>query len=298
MKLRNFFLLSTLFLIFINSRIYATPIPVVTSFSILGDVTQQIGGDRISVQTLIAPDQDAHVYQLSSKDLINLRRAKLILFNGLGFEPLALQRAAQQSHIPIYYATQNIQSIPMNDSHNHHPHEHDESDPHVWNDPVLMHIYAENIADALISIDPAGKIYYQQRLNKYQQQLNELNNWAAKLFAAIPAANRKVLTGHDAFGYMARRYHIEFIAPQGASTEAEPSARQVAAIIRQIRDQHIKAVFTENIKDPRMIKRIANETGVHISGQLYSDALSKDDTAATYIKMFRHNVETLSNAMK
>ncbi|MBI0158193.1 MULTISPECIES: metal ABC transporter substrate-binding protein [unclassified Snodgrassella] len=295
MKRGLFICLLTLFLTGFASINHAAPLPVITSFSILGDVTRQIGGERVQVRNLIGTDQDAHMYQLVSKDLRDMRTAKLILLNGLGLEPLALQRAAQQSRVPMFTVTQNIKPLMLaDDGHGHHQH----TDPHVWNDPVLMQIYARNIANALISVDPQGKAYYQQRLTAYQQQLAGLNNWASKMFNAVPAEKRKVLTGHDAFGYMAKRYRIEFIAPQGMSTEAEPSARQVAAIISQIRRDHIKAIFMENIKNPKMVQRIASETQTKISGRLYSDALSKAAPAATYIDMFRYNVNALCNAMK
>lgn len=295
MKRGLFICLLTLFLTGFASIIHAAPLPVITSFSILGDVTRQIGGERVQVLSLIGTDQDAHMYQLVSKDLRDMRTAKLILLNGLGLEPLALQRAAQQSRVPMFTVTQNIKPLMLaDDGHGHHQH----TDPHVWNDPVLMQIYARNIANALISVDPQGKAYYQQRLTAYQQQLAGLNNWASKMFNAVPAEKRKVLTGHDAFGYMAKRYRIEFIAPQGMSTEAEPSARQVAAIISQIRRDHIKAIFMENIKNPKMVQRIASETQTKISGRLYSDALSKGAPAATYIDMFRYNVNALCSAMK
>ena len=285
-----------------SGSLLAAPMPVVASFSILGDVTQQIGGERVAVQTLVGADQDAHVYQLNSGDIRKIRAAKLVLVNGLGFEKAELARAVQQSKVPMAVASQGIKPMAAADDHGHshggHNHDHGTEDPHVWNDPVLMQTYAQNVANALIKADPAGKSHYQQRLKNYQTELCQLNTWAAQSFNAIPAAQRKVLTGHDAFGYLGKRYNIQFIAPQGVSTEAEPSARQVAAIIRQIKQQGIKAVFSENIKDSRMVDRIAKETGVKVQGKLYSDALSKTAPANTYVGMFRHNVTALSNAMK
>ena len=285
-----------------SGSLLAAPMPVVASFSILGDITQQIGGERVAVQTLVGADQDAHVYQLNSGDIRKIRAAKLVLVNGLGFEKAELARAVQQSKVPMAVASQGIKPMAAADDHGHshggHNHDHGTEDPHVWNDPVLMQTYAQNVANALIKADPAGKSHYQQRLKNYQTELGQLNTWAAQSFNAIPAAQRKVLTGHDAFGYLGKRYNIQFIAPQGVSTEAEPSARQVAAIIRQIKQQGIKAVFSENIKDSRMVDRIAKETGVKVQGKLYSDALSKAAPANTYVGMFRHNVTALSNAMK
>ena len=283
--------------IFLSGSLFAAPIPVVASFSILGDVTKQIGGNRITVHTLVGPQQDAHVYQLKTSDIRQLRNAKLVLLSGYGFEPAAVQRAAQQSKVPLAYAAQDIRPMVVKDADDH-GHAHGRYDPHVWNDPVLMQTYVRNVANALIKVDPAGKAYYQQRLGSYENTLKSLHAYAQKSFAAIPVAKRKVLTSHDAFGYMGRRYQIQFIAPQGVSTEAEPSAKDVASIIRQIKQLHIKAVFSENIKDPRMINRIAQSTGAHVSGNLYSDALSQGNPAGTYVDLFRHNIQALSAAMK
>lgn len=286
----------------LSGSLYAAPLPVVTSFSILGDVTHQIGGERVSVQNLVGPDQDTHAYHLTSGDIRKIRNAKLVLLNGLGLEGADVQRAVQQSRVPYAEATAGITALKADDDHDHDHahshHHHGEFDPHVWSDPVLMQTYARNVANALIKSDPQGKTYYQQRLNNYQDQLKQLHAEAQRSFNAIPQAKRKVLTGHEAFAYMGKRYDIRFIAPQGVSTSDEPSAKEVAAIIRQIKQDGIKAIFTENIKDTRMVDRIAKETGVKPSGKLYSDALSKNAQADTYIKMYRHNVRALSNAMK
>ena len=160
-----------------------------------------------------------------------------------------------------------------------------------------MQKYAENVTKALIKADPAGANYYQARFKGYSAELVKLDGYARQQFNAIPRDKRKVLTGHDAFNYMAKRYGITFLAPQGVSTEGEASAKTVAAIIRQIKQQGVKAVFTENIKDTRMVDRIAKETGVNVSGKLYSDALG-GAPANTYIGMYRYNVKALTDAMK
>ncbi len=289
-----------------SGSLYAAPLEVMSSFSILGDVAKQVGGERVNVSNLVGPDQDAHAYNLTSRDLRRIRSAKLVLVNGLGFEQAAVMRGIRQSGVPFAEATKNIQPMQAedhDDDHDHHGHGHEhhhhgQFDPHVWNDPVLMKTYAQNVADALIKVDPQGRAYYQQRLSNYQSRLDALHQWAGAQFNSVPAARRKVLTGHDAFNYLGKRYRVEFIAPQGVSTEAEPSARQVSALIRQIRSQNIRAAFSENIKDSRMVERIARETGIRVNGKLYSDALSRGAPAATYEQMFRHNVSALVNAMK
>ncbi len=284
-----------------SGSLWAKTLPVVSSFSILGDVAQQIGGERVRVTNLVPADGDAHAYQLTGGDVKKLSSAKLILINGLGLESGDVVRAVKNSKVPYSEATTGISGIEImqdghhqNDGHDHHH----EIDPHVWHDPVLMQKYAANVAKALMKVDPAGAKYYQNRFNQYSAELVKLDSYARQQFNSIPAAQRKILTGHDSFAYLGKRYGVKFITPQGVSTEAQPSAKTVAAIIRQIKAENVKAVFTENIKDGRMVQRIAQETGVKVGGKLYSDALSQDAAAKTYADMFRYNVRVMSGAMK
>ena len=304
-----------------------TPLPVVTSFSILADVTQNIGGDRVAVQALIAADTDAHSYQMTPADVRKIRAAKLLLVNGLGLESAPLQRAMRDSNIPMAVATKGIAALTSTDGHGHgnphmhshghgnshahshghgnphmhsHGHFHDEQDPHVWQDPVRMQTYARNIADALIAADPAGRAHYEQRLATYQRELQQLHSWAEQQFAAVPAAQRKVLTAHDAFAYLGARYQVEFIAPLGTNSDSQPSARAVALIIQQIRKENVRAVFLENVKDARLLQQIARETNVPVQQQaLYSDALSgAQGPAPTYLQLMRHNIGALAQALR
>lgn len=292
--------------VLLSGAAYAAPVPVLASFSILGDVAKQVGGERVAVTNLVGANQDSHAYHMTSGDVKKIRAAKLVLLNGLGLEGADVRRAVQQSKVAYAEAAQGIQALkaPEGGHHHHehgegghHHHDHGEFDPHVWTDPLLMVKYAQNVSDALIKADPEGKAYYQQRLAAYQGRLKKLHADTQAAFNGVPAAQRKVLTGHDAFAYMAKRYNISFIAPQGVSSASEPSAKTVASIIRQIKREGIKAVFTENIKDTRMIDRIAKETGVKVSGKLYSDALG-GAPADTYIGMYTYNVKVLSAAMK
>ncbi|WP_315286353.1 metal ABC transporter solute-binding protein, Zn/Mn family [Neisseria bacilliformis] len=291
---------------------HAEPLNVVSSFSILGDVAKQVGGDKVAVTNLVGADQDSHVYRLTSGDIKKIRAAKLVLLNGLGFESAEMARAVKQSKIPYAEAAAGIKAMEADHDHDEHEHEHGHDhdhgghehhhhgqfDPHVWSDPSLMQKYAANVAEAFIKADPQNKAYYSQRLQNYGKELQQLDAYAKGKFDAVPAARRKVLTGHEAFGYMGRRYNIKFYAPQGINTEAEPSAKHVAALIRQVKQEGIKAVFAENIKDSRMLERIAKESGSKIGGKLYSDALSKNPPADTYTGMMRHNIDALANAMK
>lgn len=286
-----------------SGSLYAAPLEVVSSFSIAGDVTRQLGGERVRVSNLVGADQDAHAYQLTGRDVQKISKAQLLVLNGLGLEKAAVVRAAKQSKVAYVEAAAGISPLKNDAEHHHHhhdghDHDHGEYDPHVWHDPVLMQKYAANITAALIKADPAGSQYYQQRFKAYSAELLKLDQYARSRFNGIAQEKRKVLTGHHSFAYLGKRYGVHFIAPQGVSTEAEPSARAVAAIIRQIKQQGIKAVFTENIKDGKMVTRIAKETGVRIGGKLYSDALSSGAPAQSYADLFRHNVRIMSEAMQ
>ena len=288
-------------LLTLSGSLYAAPLQVITSFSILNDIAQQIGGEHIQAQSLVGADADAHAYQLKSADLKKITRADLVILNGLGLENADVLRAVKQNKIAHIEATNGINALSNEeDEHEHEQHEHHHGafDPHVWQDPVLMQKYAANIAIAFIKADPANARAYQKRFNDFSNQLVELDTYTRSQLKNIAPEKRKVLTSHQAFQYLAHRYHIEFIAPQSVSTESEASAKTVAALIRQIKADNIQAVFAENIKDNRLLERITQETQAKIGGKLYSDALSAGKPANTYLNLFRYNIDTIVDAMK
>lgn len=275
----------------------AQPMPVVASFSILADVVAAVGGERVKVVSLVGPDQDAHVYQPTPTDSRVLAEARIVIVNGLGFEGW-IERLIKASgtKAEIVTATRNIRTRRMADAHGH-AHGKD-ADPHVWHDPRRMMRYADNIADGLAKADPAGAEAYRVGAQSVAVRLAALNSWAEARFAEVPAAKRKVITSHNSFGYLAERFRVSFKSPRGLTTDAEPSAKAVAALIDQIRKEGIKAVFVENITDRRLVEQLAREAGVTIGGRLYSDALSgTDGPARTYEALFRHNVALLTSAM-
>lgn len=298
-------------LLTLSGCLYAAPLQVITSFSILNDIAQQIGGEHIQAQSLVGADADAHAYQLKSADLKKITRADLVILNGLGLENADVLRAVKQNKVAHIEATNGINALSNEeDEHKHededeHEHEHEQHehhhgafDPHVWQDPVLMQKYAANIAIAFIKADPTNARAYQKRFNDFSNQLVELDTYTRSQLKNITPEKRKVLTSHQAFQYLAHRYHIEFIAPQSVSTESEASAKTVAALIRQIKADNIQAVFAENIKDNRLLERITQETQAKIGGKLYSDALSAGKPANTYLNLFRYNIDTIVTAMK
>ncbi|HEX3117184.1 MAG TPA: metal ABC transporter substrate-binding protein [Bradyrhizobium sp.] len=264
-------------------------INVVASFSILGDFAKNVGGDRVSVTTLVGPDSDVHVYAPAPADAKKMADARLLVVNGLGLEgwlPRLLQSSG--SSAPIVTATKGI--VPLKSGSG--------ADPHAWQSVVNAKIYVANIRDALEAADPADAEIFRKQAQAYLAELDALDREVREAIAQIPPDRRKVISTHDAFGYFAAAYGIRFIAPSGVSTESEASARDIAAIITQIKSEKIPAVFLENISDDRMIRRIAAETGAGVGGVLFSDSLTGEKgDAPTYIDMVRHNIKTFTSAL-
>ena len=262
---------------------------VVASFSILGDFVKNVGGDRADVTTLVGPDGDVHVYTPAPSDARKIADAKLLVINGLGLEgwlPRLLQASGGKA--PIIIATRGIAPLKVGS----------DADPHAWQSVANAKIYVTNIRDALSAADPAEAEIFRANAQGYLAKLDALDREVREAVARIPPGRRKVISTHDAFGYFASAYGIEFIAPLGVSTESEASARDIAGIITQIRTAKIPAVFLENITDPRLMQRIASETGAKVGGTLYSDSLTGEKgDAPTYIDMVRHNIKALTSAL-
>jgi zinc/manganese transport system substrate-binding protein len=299
-------------------------IKAVASFSILGDFVARVGGDRVDVATIVGPDGDAHVYEPKPEDAKNVAAADVVFVNGLAFEGW-LDRLVEASGYKgkVVAATAGIEPEKMAEEHGHehaegekkaeHEHEHEhaeaekkaesghdhgEFDPHAWQSAANARTYVKNIAKALCEADTQGCDTYKANAEAYGKELTTLDEEIKAAMAKVPEERRTVITSHDAFGYFAHEYGIKFLAPEGISTESEASAKDVAKLIEQIREDKASALFVENVSDPRLIEQIGKETGLKVGGALYSDALSgKDGPASTYIDMMRHNAKLLGEAM-
>jgi zinc/manganese transport system substrate-binding protein len=271
----------------------------VATFSILADFVRQVGGDRVDVQALVGPNGDGHVYQPTPSDAKTLSEAKVVFANGLGFEGWINRLVkASGTKATMVVATKGVKPRKAAGDHAGHSHGHDDADPHAWQSVANAKLYVANIRDGLVAADPAGKGTYEANAAAYLAKLDALDAEMKSAVAAIPSDRRKIITTHDAFGYFGAAYGVQFIAPQGVSTEAEVSAKDVARIITQIRKQKIPAVFLENVTDKRLLERIGAESGAKIGGTLYSDALTDEKgPAPSYIEMMRHNVKQISTAL-
>lgn len=272
----------------------ADKVNVVATFSILADFVRNVGGERVQVTALVGPGADVHVYTPSPSDAKKIADARLVVVNGLGLEGW-LPRLVKSSggKATTLVATKGITPLKAHDDH------HGEADPHAWQSVANAKIYVGNIRDALVELDPPGGKTYRSNAEEYLAKLDALDREVRGEVAQIPEARRKVISSHEAFDYLGAAYGIAFIAPQGVSTDSEPSARDIAVIITQIRKEKIPAVFLENISDPRLVERIAAETGARIGGTLYSDSLTGEKgDAPTYIDMVRHNIRAVTSALK
>lgn len=308
------------------ARAQEEPLKVVASFSILGDMVRTVGGSNVEVTVLVGPDGDAHSFEPGPSDAAALAGADVLVMNGLGFEPWLIRLAAA-ARTKAKYVTASFGVTPRRlseeekaahdhgheDDHNHgddedrakghdadgYPQAAKDFDPHAWQNIRNGIVYVQNIADALAEKDPANALVYRANAESYITELKKLDGWVKSEISKLPQEKRKVITTHDAFGYFGDAYGVEFISPLGIGNEAEPSAKELAALIDQVRREKIRALFIENLSDPRMMETIARETGAEEGGTLYSDALSpQGGPAPTYAAMFRHNVPVLIAAMQ
>lgn len=282
----------------LQARAADTPLPVVTSFSILADMVKTIGGDAVTVTNLVAPDGDAHTFEPRPTDAKAVAAAKLVFVNGLGFEGW-MNRLTESAHYtgPVIVVSKGVTPRTMTEDEDGTS--KTVTDPHAWQNLENGRIYVKNISEALIAALPAQAQAIATRTKNYDSEIVKMQGWINAEFAPIPQKKRKIITSHDAFGYFGAAYKIVFLAPEGLSTESEPTAKDVAALIDQIKAQHVTSVFLENMSNPRLIKQIAKDGGARIGGTLYSDSLSKPDgPAATYLGMFKNNVPLLAAAMK
>ena len=262
---------------------------VVASFSILGDMVEQVAGDKANVTTIVGPDADAHLYQPTTGDAVAVAKADLVITNGMGFETWSAQLIESSgTKAAVVVATAGITPLLVEG----------EVDPHAWNALTNGITYVNNIEAALSAASPADAATFKANADAYRARLEALHNRALAEIAKLPEDKRIVVTAHDAFGYLESAYGLTFLAPQGIDTEAEPSAKELAELISFLTETSAGALFVENIANADLIAQISRETGIKIGGRIYSDALSvKGSPATSYLAMFTHNLELLTKTL-
>ncbi|MCL7929962.1 metal ABC transporter solute-binding protein, Zn/Mn family [Halomonas llamarensis] len=299
-------------------------VQVVTSFSILADMVEQVGGEHVEVTSLVGYDGDAHMYTPSPGDARALNDADLVVFNGLRFEGW-MERLIDASDYTgaLVTATAGIEPLDRSshddhgdhehghdnhahDDHGHEGHGHDDhgheedahgdDDPHAWQDLARAETYVANIRDGLIEADGDNREAYQDSAERYLAEIRATDDEIRALIEEIPAST-SVITGHDSFGYFANAYGVRFLSPVGLSTEADPSGASMAELIDVIEEENVEALFHENMTNQSVLDQLAEETGLSVAGTLYADALSSEGEASTYLGMMRHNAKTLHDAL-
>ncbi len=277
-----------------------TRLKAVATFSILADLVAQVGGEQVSVTSLVGPDADAHGYSPTPGDARRVAEADLVVVNGLGFEGW-IERLIKASgtKAPVIVASKGVKTIAGNHDHDDHGPDHgDHADPHAWQNVANAKLYVANIRDGLSAADPAHAALYAANASAYIQKLDALDAEIRATLQTIPAERRRIITTHDSFGYFSDAYGMRFLAPQGISTDSEAGPKDVARIIRQIRRDKVPAVFVESIADPRLMQQIARESGAKVGGRIYSDALSgPGGPAPGYLEMMRSNLQAFREAL-
>ncbi|MFM8750934.1 metal ABC transporter substrate-binding protein [Rhabdaerophilum sp.] len=281
------------------------PVQVVASFSILADLAKQVGGDRVRVVSLVGPNADTHVFRATPQDAKIVKEADLLIVNGLGFDgfmPRLVKSSGSKARIVTASNGLNPLEKPKSGGHDHghgHAHDHGKHDPHAWQSIDAVKIYVSNIRDGLIAADKEGEAFFRANAEKYLAELDRAKTEIAALLASIPRDNRLGIVNHDSFRYFTRDFGIRIEGARGLSTETEPSAQDIARIVRAARERKAKAVFLENVADPRIAEKLAKETGARLGGTLYSDALTDEKgPAPTYLALMRHNAKTIAEALK
>ena len=275
---------------------------VVATFSVIGDMLANIGGDRVDIRTIVGAGGDSELYAPGAADVATVASARALFINDLNeefepwLEPLLKQAAFKGAKVVV---TRGVRTLTGEEEHPVSGRQLPATiDQHAWLDPRNGVIYVRNIAAALARLDPAGAADYRARAAAYTKEIQAADDWARNEIAGVPAEKRRALASHDSLQYIARAYGITLLSVNGWTNKSEPSAAELAKLVRQIRAQHVKALFLDNITDPRTIERIAGETGAVIAGTLYGDSLSPaPGEADTYIKMLRHDVSTLKAGM-
>lgn len=265
---------------------------ILTSTTILADITRSIAGDRFQVESLLPIGADPHSYQATPQDLAHISESKLIIVNGAGYEgflqPLWENAGGEATRVD---ASAGI--VPREEA-GHGP------DPHMWLDPNLVLLYVENIREALTHFDPAGEAVYRSNADAYVAELKDLDAWILEQVDQIPAEQRLLVTNHEAFGYFAERYGFEIVGTvvESFSTDASPSAQQLAALIDQIQSSGAPAIFLDASDNDTLARQIADETGIKVVTDLHLETLTDGPPAPTYIDMMKHNVSGIVDALK
>ncbi len=269
---------------------------VLATETFLGDIAQNVAGQRIKVDTLLPVTVDPHEFQPTPQDMIKIADSQMLIVNGLGYETWltkTLENSGGQ-HLVIV-STKGLTPNPDPTGG------HTEGDPHMWMNPLNAITYVENIRDGLTQVDPAGKDVYRANADAYIAKLKDLDQWIKSEVGQLPAEKRLLVTNHDALGYFAQAYGFTVVGAviPSVTNEASPSAQQMAGLINTIKSSGAPAIFLDVGENQNLAKQIASESGAKVFTDLYVETISAaDGPAPTYIDMMKHDVTVIMDALK
>jgi ABC-type Zn uptake system ZnuABC Zn-binding protein ZnuA len=271
---------------------------VVTTTTVLADLVRQIGGDRVAVDSLVPKGGEVHTFDPAPADAERLVRARLVVMNGLGLDDwLAGLAAKTGSTATVVRTAEDLPGVTYLGPDGEPVVAGAESNPHLWLDVANGRAYVARIADALAAADPSGADDYRAAAAAFDARLATLDGWVRSMFAGIPAEDRRIVSFHDAFPYYARAYGLTVVGTVVAAPGQDPSAGDVAALVREIRSTGARVILAEAQFNPAMARTIADETGVAIVSDLYTDTLG-GAPADTYEGIIRWDTERIASALR
>lgn len=284
----------------------AEKITVATLNTILGDFARQVGGDKVEVIDIVKPGIDPHIFEPTPSDIRTVANARLVLACGLGIEPYLPNLEKAVGSGPRFLILGDSIDPIMGEAHrhdhgDHHDHDHSHEpapDPHWWHSIANARIAVAAIRDALSQISPENAATFAANAAAYDEKLDALAKWIRVQIATIPPERRILVTSHESLGYLARDYGFTILSLEGFGSTDHPSSSHVSDLIQKIRGTGIRAIFAENIKNPKVLQEITRETGASLGGTLYVDSLSSGGEADTYEALMRHNIATITGAIQ
>jgi zinc/manganese transport system substrate-binding protein len=291
---------SVLIFIGLATAVWAEPIKVASLSTVLSDIARNVGGNRVEVREIIKQGSDPHLYEPTPGDIKKISNVQIVLASGLGFEPYLdkLRSSVEKSGVQFVVAGSAVKPIAcMEVDHHDHSHADNATDPHWWHSIANVEAVTLQVRDAFIAADPAGRTEFEANAKAFDDKLKSLSKWVRLELAGLPKSKRILVTSHDALGYFAKDYGFEILPVQGISTADQPSSQKVRHLIQEIKDRKVKAIFAENIENPKVLRQITIESGANLGGTLYADGLGSGD-AGTYLGMMRCNVTTIVGALQ
>jgi len=270
----------------------AKPKRILTTFTILQDIAQNVAGDKAIVESITKPGAEIHDYQPTPLDIVKVQSAALVLRNGFGLERWFDKFFQGVHNVPSVVVSTGIEPMIIKDG----PYS-GSPNPHSWMSPANAVIYVENIRKALDKVDPENAAAYDRNAAEYTKKLEALNAPISTMLAKIPANERTLVSCEGAFSYLTRNYHLNELYLWGVNADEEGTPQQVRRVIDQVRKNHVPAVFCESTVNDKAMKQVASETGAKFGGTLFVDSLTTDEgPAPTYIKLLDYNAKTILKA--